>query len=97
MSMVFSVQTGVKCESTQNFGAIPLPASKLQWEANSHATWEQRRITENNGLGELRTIANLLEVHQKYEEPVFAQKLDSWNAKQDQSGSLLNLAVSLVV
>lgn len=58
-------------------------------------SWLQRNLLEDSP-DDLCTIGSLLDMHQNYGEPLVARKLDSWNARTDQLGSLLNLAVTLV-
>jgi hypothetical protein len=94
MSLVFSIQTGVSCTNIQEVRSLPLLAPKLQWEASNYATWEQH-LTPCSDDG-LKTIGNLIDICDKREEPVVAQKLDSWNAKTDQLGSLLNVAIAML-
>jgi hypothetical protein len=94
MSMVFNVQNGLECNNVNAVRLLRLPSSRLQWEANSAAIWEQRAGMSSND--NLQTVGDLLDVHGHCEEPAHARKLDSWNAKTDQFGLLLNLAVDML-
>ncbi|KIW04396.1 hypothetical protein, variant [Verruconis gallopava] len=94
MSLVFSLQTGVRCATLEDFRLLPLPAAKLQWEASDALSWQQRLALVD--FDNLITVGDLIDLRSKADEPVVAQQLDSWNAKSGQFGTLLNLAIDML-
>lgn len=93
MGRVLSLQTGRPCETVEKFPILPLPSSRLQWEASGHTAWEQRVESSKSTLC---TLGNLIQTHQQDEDTYNAPHLDHWNARNDGLGMLLNLAVAML-
>lgn len=87
------VKTESGCPTTEAPWTLPLPSPKTQWEARTIEDW----ILEiEAGTSPICDFGSLIEARQKWNEPVHARKLDSWSARTDTLGSLLNIAVSMV-
>ncbi|KAH9893774.1 hypothetical protein F4778DRAFT_748450 [Xylariomycetidae sp. FL2044] len=93
LSRIVDLRTGVDCDVVENFLALPLPCSKLQWEANSHAAWLEGLGPQDHNLW---TFRNLRETQERSDEAPGAQQLDSWNAKADTLGTLMSIAATFL-
>ena len=71
---------------------LSLPSPKTQWEARSRETWIEEREAGNPSIA---TFGSLMESKQRYNETGYARQLDSWNARTDTLGALLNTAATL--
>lgn len=87
------VKTKAGCPTNEHPEVLPLPSPKTQWEARDRATWMQELEA---GSPALCTFGSLIDSKQQCNEISHAQRLDSWNARTDNLGSLLNIAVALV-
>lgn len=105
MSRIVSLQTGVACHVLEHFRALPLPSSKAQWEARGPADWARLRaggpVGGDGGGGgdddDLWTLGGLLDTHGRSDaEPSCARRLDAWNARNDQLGTLMNIATTMI-
>ncbi|KIM97235.1 hypothetical protein OIDMADRAFT_168993 [Oidiodendron maius Zn] len=93
LNCIISISNGLYCEVLEDVRMIPLPSPKAQWEASSHTGWENELEFNSNTLW---TFGNLLDAHKWSNEPLSAQRLDSWNARIDNLGSLMNIATSIM-
>ena len=93
LNCIISISNGLYCEVLEDYRMIPLPSPKAQWEASSHTGWENELEFNSNTLW---TFGNLLDAHKWSNEPLSAQRLDSWNARIDNLGSLMNIATSIM-
>lgn len=87
------MQTGLNCEVAQKFVMIPLPSSKIQWEASSQSAWENSFESNCNNIW---MLGGLLDAQKKVAESSSCELLDSWNARADKLGLLMNLATTLM-
>lgn len=85
--------TRADCATTEQPWTLPLPSSKLLWEARNEQTWLQEL---GIGTPSISTFGDLVELNKRRAENERAQSLDSWNATSDSLGLLLNLAVNMV-
>jgi hypothetical protein len=81
-----------------HFRALPLPSSKVQWEARDPDDWaEVIQVERISSGGNIRTVGNLLDTHgQSDAEPSYARRLDAWNARNDQLGTLMSIAAAMI-
>jgi hypothetical protein len=92
MSLIFSTQTGISCGTNSEIRMLGLPAPRSLWECTDSHTWTQRQQLQNTSG--LQTLGDLIDAHNG--DALMAKNLDAWNAKNDQLGSLLNAAVSML-
>ncbi len=88
---------------SDHFREIPLPCTKIEWEARTEAKWrfERANAAKRRGVGVSYSFGDLIDAHQQCSKGGGAseserEKLDIWNAGIDGLGMLLNLAVHLV-
>lgn len=88
-----SVKTLDDCPTSEQPQNLPLPAPKLQWEARTYEAW----IEEMQAISPTMCLyGDLIESKRRCEESFYAKRLDAWNARTDNLGALLNLAVTMV-
>jgi hypothetical protein len=92
MSLIFSTQTGISCGTNNEIRMLGLPASRAAWESTDALSWNKHRTLEHSG--KLQTLGDLIDAHNGH--PIMAKELDAWNAKNDQLGALLSVAVSML-
>ena len=86
------VKTKPGCPTAEQPWMLPLPAPKTQWEARTEDSWIEEVAADSPAI---TTFGELMESRQRCNEKLFAQRLDAWNARTDNLGSLLNIAVAV--
>lgn len=86
-----SVKTQPNCSTTEQPRTLPLPASKLLWEARSLADWTDEIQAD---VPSICSFGDLIDSRQKNDEVFHARRLNAWNARTDKLGSLLSIAAS---
>ncbi|KIW67837.1 hypothetical protein PV04_07061 [Phialophora macrospora] len=94
---VVCVKTGVACDPSGSYRSIPLPGPKSLWEASTQSAWELEY--EASRMLHVRgpvTLGDLVALQRSAYTPSNAGKLDVWNARVDNLGSLLNLVHTMI-
>lgn len=73
---------------------LPLPATRLTWQSCNQSEWKQHLALESGRR--LKTLGDLMDAHNRVDDPVIAKELDAWNAQSDQLGALLNVAITIL-
>lgn len=87
-----------QCQPVEIFKMLPLPATRLLWEAKSRAEWEAEYTAYCSGQGapmmqRIDTMAVLVDFYtRRDEDPGIRAMLDYWNSTSDGLSSLINLA-----
>lgn len=71
---------------------LGLPAPRLVWESSDPLAWKRHHELESKS--KIQTLGDLIDANHGH--PALVKELDSWNAKSDQLGNLLNLAISII-
>lgn len=87
------VKTKEGCPTNEAPWMLPLPGPKLVWEARSREDWLEEISA---GYSAITNFGELMESKRRCGERIHAERLDSWNARTDNLGSLLNVAVAVV-
>ncbi|KAH8803641.1 hypothetical protein F5884DRAFT_510772 [Xylogone sp. PMI_703] len=91
MSRIVGVKSGNHyCVIADDFHLLPLPSPKVRWEARNQETWH--RVSEVSRL-DMSTVGDLIDVHRTTGDSSNRERLDYWNARADNLGLLLNIAV----
>ncbi|ETI21809.1 hypothetical protein G647_05878 [Cladophialophora carrionii CBS 160.54] len=94
---VVCIKTGVACDPTGSYRSIPLPGPKSLWKASTQSAWEVEyeasRMLHVKGLV---TLGDLVDIQRSPYTPLNSGKLDVWNARIDNLGSLLNLVHTML-
>ncbi|KAK9244232.1 hypothetical protein V1506DRAFT_542101 [Lipomyces tetrasporus] len=98
ISRVICVKTGIPCDTTEVYGALPLPSSQSLWTANCAEVWETeyRASQMQYRRPRLTYFGELIEAQQNSDDEVMRQKLDAWHMGADQLGLMLMLATAMV-
>ena len=89
---VVCIKTGNIYDASHSYRSLQLPGPKSLWEANTQTAWEsQCEATRTFQFNGLVTLGDLIDAQQSEYTPSNARKLDVWNARVDNLGSLLNL------
>jgi hypothetical protein len=87
-----------QCQAFDIFQTLPLPATRLLWEAKTRAEWEAEYTAHCLGHGapmmqRINTMPMLVDFYGKRnEDPGIRAMLDYWNSTSDGLCSLINLA-----
>ena len=92
IARTFLVKTKDGCPTTEDPRTIPLPSSRLQWEAKSREAWLQEL---DLGSPVMRKYGHLIDAKRGYGGDGGAAGLNYWNARTDSLGSLLNIAAAV--
>ncbi|EXJ59234.1 hypothetical protein A1O7_06666 [Cladophialophora yegresii CBS 114405] len=94
---VVCVKTGVDCDPTSSYRGIPLPGPKSLWEAPTQSAWEVEYEASRmlHAKGPV-TLGDLVDMQRSPYTPFNSGKLDVWNARIDNLGSLLNLVHTMI-
>lgn len=93
ITKVLSVKTAASCAKSRTPLELPLPSQKLQWEARDNYTWQQEIVASTPAI---TTLGALVECKKQCTDPSHAQRLDSWNARSDNLGALMNIATTML-
>ncbi|KAF7590323.1 hypothetical protein BBP40_002973 [Aspergillus hancockii] len=98
ISRVICVKTGIPCDTTEVYRAIPLPSSQSLWAASCPEMWdsEYRASQVRYCRPRLAYFGELIEAQRNPGDAMMAQKLDTWHAGADQLGFMLMLATAMV-
>ncbi|KAH8429244.1 Zn(II)2Cys6 transcription factor domain-containing protein [Aspergillus melleus] len=98
ISRVICVKTGIPCDTTEVYRAIPLPSGHSLWTANCHEVWEAeyRASQMNYRRPRLAYFGELIEAQRNPGDGSNSQKLDLWHTDADQLGIMLMLATAMV-
>jgi hypothetical protein len=92
---VASVKARVECDALEGFLNLPLPSSKVLWEASTRPLWEfEYEIDALEKSSRVSTVGELIDAHQRPSDFLNA-RLDTWNAGIDDLGFLLNLTTAM--
>jgi hypothetical protein len=84
-------------DASQSYRSLQLPSPKSVWEAKSQGAWEMEcEATRAFQMSGLVTLGDLIDAQQCDYTSSEARKLDEWNARVDNLGSLLNLVGGMV-
>lgn len=93
---VFALKTDrAHCASMDDFHNLPLLSGKSTWEARTQEEWEGERCLDDVSYP-LTKFGELLAAQEKAGDPVYARKLNDWEAGADKLGMMMNIAVELV-
>ena len=93
---VASVKARIECDTAGGFLNLPLPSSKLLWEASTSPIWESEyELDALDKTSRVATVGELIDAHQRPNDFSNA-RLDTWNTGIDDLGFLLNLATAMV-
>lgn len=93
---VASVKSRMECYALEGFFNLPLPSSKLLWEASTSPLWQfEYELDALKKTSRVSTIGELVNAQQRPNDFLNA-RLDAWNAGIDELGFLLNLATATV-
>lgn len=75
---------------------LPLLSAKSLWEARTQDEWEWEKAVDDTGYP-LATFGELLAAQRSPDNPLYARKLNNWEAGADKLGMMMNIAVELTV
>ncbi|EXM12293.1 Zn(2)-C6 fungal-type DNA-binding domain [Fusarium oxysporum f. sp. vasinfectum] len=95
ISCVITIENGRTCSSCSDMQNLPLPSSKLLWEARSFEEWQTEKAFFDMSCP-IVTLGELVEAKGNAGNPVEAQRLQSWEMGSDKMTAMLNIAVEFV-
>ncbi|KAF5259979.1 hypothetical protein FOXYS1_9388 [Fusarium oxysporum] len=95
ISCVITIENGRTCSSCSDVQNLPLPSSKLLWEARSLEEWQTEKAFFDMSCP-IVTLGELVEAKGNAGNPVEAQRLQSWEMGSDKMTAMLNIAVEFV-
>ncbi|KAF2802154.1 uncharacterized protein BDZ99DRAFT_429042 [Mytilinidion resinicola] len=94
---IVCIRTGTLCEITGDFRALPLPSSKILWEAENEGVWRSEqnhgKSTTNNGF---LSFGDLIDAQRRTQHAESVRKLDAWTSRVDGLSTLLAIATVMV-
>ncbi|KAF4333500.1 C6 finger domain protein [Fusarium beomiforme] len=95
ISCVITIEDGRTHSSCGDMHNLPLPSSKLLWEARTLEEWQAEKAFFDMSCP-LMTLGELVEARMNAGNPVEAQKLQNWEMGSDKMVAMLNIAVEFV-
>ncbi|PNP55209.1 hypothetical protein FNYG_15536 [Fusarium nygamai] len=92
---VITIENGKKCSICSDMCSLPLPSSKLLWEARSLEEWQTEKAFFDMSCPFV-TLGELVEAKANAGNPVEAQRLQGWEMGSDKMTVMLNIAVEFV-
>ncbi|KAF5682424.1 putative short chain dehydrogenase family [Fusarium denticulatum] len=92
---VITIENGKKCSICSDMWSLPLPSSKLLWEARSLEEWQTEKAFFDMSCP-FATLGELVEAKANAGNPVEAQRLQGWEMGSDKMTAMLNIAVEFV-
>ncbi|KAI7762513.1 hypothetical protein LZL87_008859 [Fusarium oxysporum] len=92
ISCVITIESGRTCSSCSDVHNLPLPSSKLLWDARSLEEWQTEKAFFDMSCP-IVTLGELVEAKANAGNPVEAQRLQSWEMGSDKMTAMLNIAV----
>ncbi|RBA22372.1 hypothetical protein FPRO05_00719 [Fusarium proliferatum] len=92
---VITIENGKKCSICSDMCSLPLPSSKLLWEARSLEEWQTEKAFFDMSCPMI-TLGELVEAKSNTGNPVEAQRLQTWEMGSDKMAAMLNIAVEFV-
>ncbi|QGI69817.1 hypothetical protein CEK27_002146 [Fusarium fujikuroi] len=92
---VITIENGKKCSICSDMCSLPLPSSKLLWEARSFEEWQTEKAFFDMSCPMI-TLGELVEAKTNAGNPVGAQRLQSWEMGSDKMAAMLNIAVEFI-
>ncbi|KAF5599477.1 C6 finger domain-containing protein [Fusarium pseudoanthophilum] len=92
---VITIENGKKCSICNDMRSLPLPSSKLLWEARSLEEWQTEKAFFDISCPFV-TLGELVEAKANAGNPVEAQRLQGWEMGSDKMTAMLNIAVEFV-
>ncbi|KAG5801371.1 hypothetical protein H9Q74_014206 [Fusarium xylarioides] len=92
---VITIENGKKCSICSDMCSLPLPSSKLLWEARSLEEWQTEKAFFDMSCPFV-TLGELVEAKANAGNPVEAQRLQGWEMGSDKMTAMLNIAVEFV-
>ncbi|KAG7405583.1 ATP-dependent DNA helicase PIF1 [Fusarium oxysporum f. sp. rapae] len=92
ISCVITIENGRTCSSCSDVHNLPLPSSKLLWDARSLEEWQTEKAFFDMSCP-IVTLGELVEAKANAGNPVEAQRLQSWEMGSDKMTAMLNIAV----
>ncbi|KAF5623269.1 5'-3' DNA helicase [Fusarium tjaetaba] len=89
---VITIENGKKCSICSDMRSLPLPSSKLLWEARSLEEWQTEKAFYDMSCPFV-TLGELVEAKANAGDPVEAQRLQNWEMGSDKTAAMLNIAV----
>ncbi|KAI6749672.1 hypothetical protein HG530_015086 [Fusarium avenaceum] len=95
ISCVITIESGKICDGCSALDTLPLPSSRLLWEARSLEDWQTEKAFHDMS-SPLTTLGELVRAKEDSGDPLHAQKLQTWETGSDQMAAMLTLAVEFV-
>ncbi|KAF4430472.1 short chain dehydrogenase family [Fusarium acutatum] len=92
ISCVITIENGRTCSSCSDLHNLPLPSSKLLWEARSLEEWQTEKAFFDMSCP-IVTLGELVEAKANAGNPVEAHRLQGWEMGSDKMTAMLNIAV----
>jgi hypothetical protein len=97
MGRVVGLTTGIPCSTAEDCRSLALPASRAVWEARSYMAWENEYVNfYQKEPQEMKTYGDLIDAHERSDDPRYVELIDKWNASVDGIGYLMNLAIPII-
>jgi hypothetical protein len=97
MGRVVGLTTGIQCSTAEDCRSLPLPCSRAVWEARSYTAWENEYLNfYHKQPQEMKTFGDLIDAHERSDDPRYVELIDKWNASVDGIGHLMNLAIPII-
>ncbi|KAM0221331.1 hypothetical protein ACHAQD_005234 [Fusarium lateritium] len=95
ISCVITIESGKSCEGCSALHTLPLPSSKLLWEARSLEEWQTEKAFYDMS-SPFTVLGELVRAKEDSGNPIHAQKLQTWETGSDKMTAMLTLAVEFV-
>ncbi|KAF5669357.1 C6 finger domain-containing protein [Fusarium circinatum] len=92
---VITIENGKKCSICSDMCSLPLPSSRLLWEARSLEEWQTEKAFFDMSCP-MTTLGELVEAKANAGNPLEAQRLQNWEMGSDKMSAMLNIAVEFV-
>ncbi|KAF4503590.1 short chain dehydrogenase family [Fusarium agapanthi] len=92
---VITIENGKKCSICSDMCSLPLPSSRLLWEARSLEEWQTEKAFFDMSCPMI-TLGELVEAKANAGNPPEAQRLQNWEMGSDKMSAMLNIAVEFV-
>ncbi|RBQ99297.1 hypothetical protein FVER53590_13627 [Fusarium verticillioides] len=92
---VITIENGKKCNICSDMRSLPLPSSKLLWEARSLEEWQTEKAFFDMSCP-FMTLGELVEAKADAGNAAKAQRLQNWEMGSDKMTAMLNIAVERV-
>ncbi|KAJ4258070.1 hypothetical protein NW762_008210 [Fusarium torreyae] len=95
ISCVITIENGRSCADCGAMQNLPLPSSKMLWEARSLEEWQTEKTYSDMGIPVV-TLGELVEAKANSTNPLHAHKLQAWEMGSDKMATMLDVAVEFV-